>query len=248
MGETIRAIDERSRSASGVVMPSQATPTGAEPSSDYAATNPLRPYALAGGMSVALFSLSALILLITLRTPALRSSTDPLALYTFVVIVAWCGAVGTMLVRPPNPQQAVILWGRNTNLLIWSLHIAVAWLIWGVLPRVPLIDQFYATAFLIAYVPAQIISSPESTRANRGGILIVLGSATVLLATRRVPAATLMAVYVASFGVLMYVLSDKVLRTVNATVSQGWKAKHMLERSIGCWLRYLRNGMQKRGS
>jgi len=201
-------------------MPFEQKPKMEKRLADYALTNPLRPYALAGGMSVALFSFSALILFVTLRTPALRSSTDPLAIYAFGVVVTWTWVVVAMLVRPPSPEQAVIVWGRTTNILIWSLHLAVVWLIWGVLPKVSLTDQFFATAFLIAYAPAQIISSPESTRANRAGIILVLGSTAVFLATRHVLAASLLASYVVSFGVLMYVLSDKILRTVNATVSQ----------------------------
>lgn len=47
---------------------------------DYAATRPLRPFALAAGLSAGLFALSAAILYVTLRTPALAGRADPLEL------------------------------------------------------------------------------------------------------------------------------------------------------------------------
>ena len=166
-----------------------------------------------------LFAVGCVIMYVAVRTPALADRIDPLALYTLCVTMVWAVCVGTMLVRPPEPRQSVVIWGRITNALIWSLHIAATWLVWGVLPYIPLTQQFFIAVFLTAYVPTQIISSPENSVANRGGIVFVLGSTVVVLATRGSAEAQFLALYIGLFGVLMFILGDKIQRTVAATVA-----------------------------
>jgi signal transduction histidine kinase len=73
--------------------------------------------------------------------------------------------------------------------------------------------------FITAYVPTQIICSPENTTANRVGIVAVLGSAALFLVTRGSSHASMLALYLAAYGVVMFVLSDRVRDTVQATVA-----------------------------
>ena len=200
-----------------MALPPHPTPDGTD--LDYAATYPLRPFALAGGLSMLVFAVGCIIMLVAVRTPELAARTDPLALYTLCVTLVWAGCVATLLIRPPEPRQSVVIWGRITNALIWSLHSAAAWLVWGVLPFLSLTQQFFIVVFLTAYVPTQIISSPENSVANRGGIVIVLGSTVAVLATRGSVEAQFLALYIGLFGMLMFVLGDKIQRTVAATVA-----------------------------
>jgi signal transduction histidine kinase len=80
--------------------------------------------------------------------------------------------------------------------------------------------------FLVACIPTQIICSPENTLANRVGIVAVLGSTVVFLATRGGQNDTLLAAYVFAFGGLMFVLSDTVHRTVRETVAARLASDH----------------------
>lgn len=191
----------------------------AQNDASHSITHPLRPRALAGGLSVLLFLLSAFVLRTQIAPQANAWIIEALSIYTGCIVIAWIAAAVVLYVRPPNTTISVQIWRRYANALIWSLHLSVVGLIWGILPVLPLNQVYFAMVFMMAYVPAQVISSPESTVANRGGIILVLGSSAALLATRGETSTTLLALYVFCFGILMFVLSARVQRTVSETVA-----------------------------
>lgn len=189
------------------------------PQLDFEATHPLRPAILAGVLSLALFSISTVI---TFRIfpPALHLvATWTLTFFAAGLVTIWAVFCLIALIRRPSARERVLVWGQATRGIIYGAHICCVWLIWGVLPHGATADQFVAMVFMTAYVPAQIITSPENTTANRVGIVAVLGSSVAFLATRGNSLATMLAIYMAAYAVVMLVLSDRVRRTVDMTVA-----------------------------
>ena len=204
-------------------------------SADYAVTHPLRPIISASVLTLLLFAQSAAITYL-----AVRAAPPPLtrALLAFAVLfmIAWAGATLVMWLRRPSAAEQVKIWGRVALTIIFCSHLACLVLIWGLLPWTSLEIQLLIAIPLIGCIPTQIICSPESTVANRSGIFVVLGSLALLLATRDALAAKLAAAYVVGFAVVMFVLSNKVNQTVQATVSARLKsdaAARKLDRLLG---------------
>ncbi len=192
-------------------------------SADYAVTHPLRPIISASVLTLLLFSLSAAITYLAVRAappPLTRALLGLVSLF----ILAWGGATLVMWLRQPSAAERVKIWGPVALTIIFCSHLACLVLIWGLLPWTPLETQLLIAIPLACCIPTQIICSPESTVANRSGIIVVLGSLAMLLATRDAIIAKLAATYVVGFAVVMFLLSNKVNRTVQATVSARLKS------------------------
>jgi signal transduction histidine kinase len=187
-------------------------------SADYAVTHPLRPIISASVLTLLLFALSTAIAYLAVRG-APPPLTRALLAFAGLFMLAWTGATVVMWLRKPSASERVRIWGRVALAIIFCSHLACVVLIWALLPRTPLETQLLIAIPLVGCIPTQIICSPENTVANRSGIILVLGSLALLLGTRDGVAAKLAAAYVVGFAVVMFVLSDKVNRTVQATVS-----------------------------
>jgi signal transduction histidine kinase len=187
-------------------------------SSEFDLAHPLRPFARAGLLSFGLFSLSASFAYFTLRSTSPAALRVPLEIYTAVYLAFWIAAIVAMYLRRPSPEEAATLWDRIAKAIIYGAHIACVWLIWAILPYGAVETQLMVVVFLTAYAPTQIISSPENTLANRVGIVAVVGSTSVFLATRGSSVAILLSIYLAFYGAMMFVLSDAVRSTVRLTV------------------------------
>ena len=188
------------------------------PSPDYSVTHPLRPIISASILTLLLFALSTAIAYL-----ALRASPPPMTLglleFALLFMAAWGTATLIMWWRRPSAAERVRVWSQVALAIIFTSHLACVALIWGLMPWAPLGSQLLIAIPLICCIPTQIICSPESTLANRSGIIVVLGSLALLLATRDAMLDRLAAAYVAGFAVVMFVLSNTVNRTVQATVS-----------------------------
>jgi signal transduction histidine kinase len=185
---------------------------------DYAVTNPLRPIIMAGGLSLAMFATSVAIIYMTLAdtgSPQLR----PGATYALSFMALWLAAMVVLVVRRPDNRERVRVWGWVAMGITLGSHILCVWLIWGVMPSIPEQAQFVLAIPLIGAAPVQIISSPENTVANRIGIVAVLGSLAVFFAVHGVGQGRLVSLYIAGFGGLMFILSNRIKRTVQATVA-----------------------------
>lgn len=188
----------------------------AEP--DYGVTHPLRPLIAAGALTFTLFALSVAIVYFAARgAPA--AAVRPLLTYTSGYLVIWLLAMLVMASRQPSHAERVRLWGRGAVAIILGSQIACIWLIWGVMPRLTLDVQLLIAIPLLGSVPVQVIASPESSVANRFGVFGVLGSLVLFFITRHVAAATLAALYVGGFALVMFVLADRVNQTVRDTVA-----------------------------
>jgi signal transduction histidine kinase len=205
------------------------------PSPDYSVTHPLRPIISASILTLLLFALSTAIAYMALR-PSPPPMTMALLAFALLFMVAWGTATLIMWWRRPSAAERVRFWSRVALAIIFTSHLACLALIWGLMPWAPLDSQLLIAIPLICCIPTQIICSPESTLANRSGIIVVLGSLALLLATRDAMLARLAAAYVAGFAIVMFVLSNAVNRTVQATVSARLKsdaAARELDRLLG---------------
>lgn len=191
----------------------------AEDRKDLGLTRPLRPVVVAGFLTLVQFLLAITIMYVILRSSVSVHSLTPMIAYILGFTGLWTVAVAIMAVRQPAPDEAVLMWGRVANVIILASAGAAVWVIWATMPHLSDTLQFFMVVFMVAFVPSQVIASPENTLANRCSIVAVLGSTAVFLATRGSQAAALLALFVAAFGVVMFVLCGRVSRTVQATVS-----------------------------
>ena len=185
---------------------------------DYRVTHPLRPIIAAGALTFTLFTLTVAIVYFAARgAPA--AAVRPLLVYTSVYLLAWLLAMLVMVRRQPSPAERVRIWSRGAVAIILGSHLACIWLIWGVMPLVAADIQLLIAIPLLGSVPSQVIASPESSLANRVGIFGVLGSLALFFFTRHAAAATLAALYVGGFALVMFVLANRVNQTVRETVA-----------------------------
>ena len=124
-----------------------------------------------------------------------------------------------MVARRAGHAELVRVWSRLAILIIVGCRIACIGLIWGIMPYVPPASQLLMAIPLIGCVPTQLICSPENSAANRSGVIAVIGSLGLFFATRGTELAAFAALYVAGFGVVMFVLGDRIAATVRATVA-----------------------------
>jgi len=190
-------------------------------STDFGVTHPLRPVVLAGALSMVLFSIAVASCYLVLA-PIAPARTFPLSIATGAFILAWGGANLILIVRRPSPSESVLVWSLVARGIMITADALCLWLIWGVLPFLPAHSNeiyFMIMLLLIGNTPTQIICSPENTLTIRIGVVSVIGSTTVFLATRGDQHAGLMALYVFGFGCVMFFLSDTVRHTVRETVA-----------------------------
>ena len=184
---------------------------------------PLQPVVAAGGLSLVLFALSAAFSAIVVWPVVPHARVVAAAVAATGFMSVWAALVLRMLVRPPTSEEIARVWAPAARRIIVCSHLFCIWLIWGVMTEIPAgrTDvQLILMSFIVAYVPVQIICSPENTVLIRFGIFAVLGSAVLFLATRGNGNASLLAVYIFGLGGVMYFLSDIVRRTVRTTVEE----------------------------
>jgi signal transduction histidine kinase len=205
---------------------------------ELAQTLPLRPVSVAGGLSLILFTLSAVFAFIVLWRVVPDVLMWPPAIMAALVLPAWAIFMLYMALRRPSAGDIRQIWSPVTRGVVLGSHILCVWLIWGVMVAIPADRadvQFMLVGFLLAYIPVQIICTPENTILIRFGIFTVLGSLTVFMATRGTTNAMLMAVYLCGFGTVMFFLSDVMRRTVHSLVEAriaSDDAAQMLERLV----------------
>ena len=183
----------------------------------FAVTHPLRPILTAGVLSLALFLLAAGLSYATIRS-APPPATWPLLIFTAGFAALWAGALLVMAARRPGHAERVRIWSRLAIGIILGSHLACFGLIWGIMPFVPQSAQLLMAIPLIGCVPTQLICSPENSLANRSGVIGVIGSLAAFFATRGTDIAGYAALYIFGFGVVMFLLGDRVNGTVRAAV------------------------------
>lgn len=184
----------------------------------YAMAHPLRPMLTAGILSFALFVLAAAMSYATVSA-APPPATWPLLVYTAGFTTFWAVAMAVMIARRAGHAERVRVWSRLAVGIILGSHLACFGLIWGVMPFVSASAQLLLAIPLIGCVPTQLISSPENSFANRSGVVGVIGSLGMFFATRGTEVASFAALYVFGFGIVMFILGDRVNGTVRAAVA-----------------------------
>jgi signal transduction histidine kinase len=221
MGDDRKIFDARAVRGEGLAMaPKAPNPRDAVTliDCDIAAVHPLRPMLTAGLLSLVLFVLACALCYVVVRAspPPL---TKPLMIVTAIFIMLWGTALAVIVARRVGHAELVQVWSRLAVLIIVGSHIACVGLIWGIMPYVSPAAQLLMAVPLIGCVPTQLICSPENTAANRSGVITVIGSLALFFATRGNELAALAALYIAGFGVVMFVLGDRIAATVRATVA-----------------------------
>ena len=185
---------------------------------DVAAVHPLRPMLTAGLLSLVLFVLAC-----ALCYAAVGASPPPLTWpligLTAVYVVLWGSALAIMVARRAGHAELIRIWSWLAMLIIVGSHAACVALIWGIMPFVPFVSQLLMAIPLTGCVPTQLICSPANSAANRSGVIAVIGSLTLFFATRGTELAAFAALYFAGFGIVMFVLGDRIAATVRATVA-----------------------------
>src|SRR6202012_2641065 len=139
-------------------------------------------------------------------SPQLR----PLTTYALSFLALWLAVGGILLLRRPGDRERVRIWSWVAVGIILGSHFLCVWLIWGVMPSIPPQAQLLLAIPLIGSAPVQIISSPENTLANRIRIAAVLGSLALFFAIHGLGQVRLVSLYIAGFGGLMFILSDRI--------------------------------------
>jgi signal transduction histidine kinase len=191
-----------------------------KPNAEFGATHPLRPVLRAGLLTLILFSTSASIIYLAFKPVTPPAVMAPLSVFVFLYVLTWIVVVAVMIARRPDPVEEVRVWGIVTLGLIFACQIICVWLTWVVMPFGSMTLQYMAAAIILTNSPSQIIASPESIVANRIGTVVVNGSLALYLLSQGQTLAAELAVYVAGFGALMFILSGTIGRTVQATVRQ----------------------------
>ncbi len=212
-------------------LPGNATPVDRA----YAVSHPLRPMLTAGILSFGLFVLSAALSYATIRA-APPPLTRPLVAYTAIFASIWVVGMIVMVARRAGHAERVRIWSRFAIVIILGSHLACFVLIWGIMPFVPTSAQLLMAIPLIGCVPTQLICSPENSLANRCGVIGIIGSLAVFFATRGTELADYAALYICGFGIVMFILGDRVAATVRATVAARLAsddAARVLDRLLG---------------
>lgn len=172
----------------------------------------------AGILSLALFIGS-----VGLCAGALHGALPPfgwtLLAGTAVFILGWAGVLAIMVARRVGHDELVRVWSRLAATLIVGSQFACLGLIWGVLPFVSTSAQLLMALPVMGCVPTQMICSPENSLVNRVGAVGVLGSLALFFATRGTQPEAFAALYVAGFGVIMFILGDRLAGVVRAAVA-----------------------------
>ncbi len=172
----------------------------------------------AGVLSLGLFSLAAGISFAAVQRP-LPAATVALFIYISLFAAAWAAVIAILVVRRPAHVEMVRVWSRVAIGIILASHLACLGVIWGLMPWESPTAQLVMAVLLISYVPAQLICSPENGWANRVGIIAVLGSLAVFFAVRPGEMVELVALYIAAFGIMMFIVGDRIRGTVHAAVA-----------------------------
>lgn len=218
MGDGPKAFDVRG--TTGETLPMAPPHPNAAELADrhYDVLHPLRPMLTAGFLSLGLFVLACL-----LSYAAVRSSPPPLTMpllaYAALFITLWAVGMLVLAARQAGPAERVRIWSRLAVFAILGTHIACFGLIWGIMPHVSEPEQLLLAIPLIGCAPMQLICSPENSFANRAGVIGVIGSLGLFFATRGTELGGFAALYIGGFGIVMFILADRIAAVVRATVA-----------------------------
>lgn len=179
---------------------------------------PLRPMATAGVLSLGLFVLAAAMCYATVRA-APPPATWSLIIFTGVFVGFWAVSLLILVFRRAGHAERVRVWSRFAIAIILGSHLACIGLIWVIMPFVSSTAQLLMAIPLIGCIPTQLICSPENSWANRSGVVGVIGSLGVFFARRGTDVADYAALYIFGFGLVMFILGDRINGTVRAAVS-----------------------------
>lgn len=187
---------------------------------DFAVTHPLRPVALAGALTWAMFLVAAIAVywLCAPYVPANR--LDPWAALTGAFIVIWLRFLVAMAVRKPRPEELVQVWGRAARFLVYGSHTIVVLAIWFFLPLCPTVLQRLLAMFFMFNSPMQMIATPESVLANRIGVVMTNGSLILWFILFGGPGSEPIIVFAGMLGIALLILSNVVPQTVSAVVHE----------------------------
>ena len=194
--------------------------TNDDAATDFAVTHPLRPVAVAGALTWAMFVIAAVAVywLCAPYVPANRLT--PWALLTGVFVAIWFYFLATMAVRKPKPDELVRVWSRAARFLIYGSHVIVVLAIWFFLPLCPIVLQRLLSLFFLFNSPMQMIATPESVVANRVGVVMTNGSLVLWFVIYGDPGALPFIVFAAMLGIALLILSNVIPQTVDAVVHE----------------------------
>ncbi len=185
---------------------------------DYAVTHPLRPLARASVLTLCLFSLVCTLIYVGVEDRS-GPGTVGVMVYICAFVAWWLAATLIMALRRPSPKERVTYWRWIAIGIALGSQAAAVGVIWLVMPAASTTTQLMITVMVITCIPTQIIVSPENSAAIRVGVITLLGSLALFLATRPSRAEHLAAVYAVGFGAVMFVLAGILNKTVGETVT-----------------------------
>ena len=194
------------------------TPDDSAP--DISVIHPLRPLALAGALTWAMFLIAAVAVYWLCAPYVPTGRLNAWAALSAVFIAIWAGILVTMAVRKPKPEELVRVWGRAARFLIYGSHTIVVLAIWFFLPLCPVELQRSLALFFLFNSPMQMIATPESVAANRVGVVMTNGSLILWFALFGGVGGEPYILFSAMLGVALLLLSNVIPRTVHAVVRE----------------------------
>ncbi len=187
---------------------------------DFAVTHPLRPVALAGALTWAMFLIASVAVYWQCAPHVPAARLTPWAVLTGGFIALWLGFLATMAVRRPRPDELVQIWGRAARFLVYGSHGIVVLAIWGFLQFCPTVLQHLLALFFLFNSPMQMIATPESVTANRIGVVMTNGSLVLWFALFGGPMAAPVIGFALMLGIALLMLGNIIPQTVNAVVHE----------------------------
>lgn len=187
---------------------------------DPSVTHPLRPQTLAGVVTWVIFALGVLLVYRLCRDLAPSVAMNAWLVGTGVFVVIWGGFDVAMLVRRPDAEEQVRIWGRAARFIIYGSNLSIAAAIWLFFPHCPADIRLFLTAMFVTCSPSQIIASPENVSANRLGAAVSYGSLALWLWAFGIGLEAFLAAFVVVMGGVMIILANVIPKTVGAVVTE----------------------------
>jgi signal transduction histidine kinase len=135
-------------------------------------------------------------------------------------LFSWLVIDIVLIARNPSDPELVGFWEKMADYVRAVTNLIVLATIWLFLPVSPYALQLAMTIFYVAHVPTQILTMPGRGPVNAIGAAIILGSVAICTLLNGGEYATLIAIFVSAYALVMIILALVVSRLIGNTMSQ----------------------------
>ena len=144
---------------------------------------------------------------------------------TALFMVSWYVLAITFLIRRPDEEQRRTVWYRAQIYVRVGSNLVVLATIWLFYPHAPRDLQLVMTIFYVAHVPTQILALPQRGMINAAGTTVILGSVAAVQLLHGGAYATIIAIFVAVFALVMIILGLSEGHTIDDLLAERRKSE-----------------------